>query len=62
MTRPTLQEIAGIAMLALVATTLFVLPSAGQSPLVKADSLQTLLSAFNIDGIESIPLPSEEKR
>ncbi len=62
MPRPTLHEIAGIAMLAIVATALFVLPSAGQSHGAKPRPIETLLSAFTIDGIETMPLLSEQAR
>lgn len=55
---PTLQEAAGIFMLALVTTALLVHPSAGHShgSMKKSDRAETLLSAFSIDGIEIIPL------
>ncbi len=61
---PTLHELAGIAMLALVTTALLVLPSAGQShkDSAKSDRTQMLLSAFSIDGIETIPLSSDGAR
>ncbi len=62
MSRPTLHEIAGIAMLAVVATALLVLPSAGQSHGMKPKPIETLLSAFSIDGVETISLPSEQTR
>ncbi len=62
MSRPTLHEIAGIAMLAVVATALLVLPSAGQSHGTKSKPLETLLSAFTIDGVETMPLSSELSR
>ncbi len=62
MTFPTLQELAGIVMLALLTTALLVFPSAGQSRGVKNDRVETLLSAFTIDGIETTPLSSDRAR
>ncbi len=62
MTRPTRREIAGIAMLAVVATALLVLPSAGLSNNAKSGTVETLLSAFTIDGIETMPLSQELTR
>ncbi len=64
MTRPTVQEFAGIAMLAIVATALFVLPSSGQAHKNsgKPDRVETLMSAFSIDGIETVPFLSEKAR
>lgn len=60
---PTLHEFAGIAMLALVATALLVLPSAGQPhETAKSDRVDMLLSAFSIDGIETMPPLSDKAR
>ncbi len=61
---PTLHELAGIAMLAFVATALLVLPSAGQphGNTAKSDRVEMLLSAFSIDGIETMPLLSDKAR
>ncbi len=63
MTPPTLQELAGITMLAIVTTALLVFPSAGKShDAVKAsEPAEISLSALPIDGIQSIPLLSEQK-
>lgn len=61
---PTLQEIAGIFMLALVTTALLVHPSASQSPAsaVKSDRPEMWPSAFSIDGVETMPLLSGNAR
>jgi hypothetical protein len=62
MTPPTLQEIAGITMLAIVTTALLVLPSAGKShaTVKPVDATGMSLSALTIDGIQSIPPLSEQ--
>ncbi len=58
---PTLPEIAGITMLALVTSALLVFPSAGKSndTAANSDRVNMLLSAFSIDGVETVPLLSE---
>ncbi len=54
---PTLHEFAGIVMLALVTSALLVLPSAGQphGNTLKSDRVEMLISAFSVDGIETLP-------
>jgi hypothetical protein len=53
---------AGIVMLAVVATALLVMPSAGQSNGLKSTPAETLLSVFTIDGVETMPLSSDPAR
>ncbi len=61
---PTLHEFAGIFMLALITTALLVSPSVGRphTHIVKSDRTQIPLSAFSIDGIETVPLLSRGAR
>ncbi len=58
---PTLQELAGITMLALVTTALLVFPSSGQPRETPAKSVE-IPTSLSIDGVETIPLLSERAR
>lgn len=62
MIRPALQLIAGIVLLALAATALFAHPFAGASSIAKVERADTLPAAITIDGIESMPMLSVQKR